>query len=53
MGKLRDCPQCGTACEYPDGDEYCPECGYNVQDWWESRRSGLSGRYGIDEEDLE
>jgi len=52
MGKLRDCPRCQHTFEYPDGPEKCPNCGFKILDWWESRQKGLACRFNLDRDDI-
>lgn len=37
----RKCPQCQKRLRYPDHHKVCPECGFEVADWFEKNQQGI------------
>jgi len=37
----RKCPQCQKCLRYTEHDEVCPECGFEIADWFEKNQQGI------------
>jgi endogenous inhibitor of DNA gyrase (YacG/DUF329 family) len=44
----RKCPECQKRLRYPEEHEVCPECGYEVAEWFEKNQKGIAEAFGVD-----
>lgn len=44
----RKCPQCQKRLRYPEHHEICPDCGYEVAEWFEKTMEGWKDSFVSD-----